>query len=84
MGRIYINSGEALGPLLKTLRLATATTQSGLARKAGIDRSFLSTIENGHHYPGLELLIKLAEGFGSKLAFVTPDEPDLKTIEKGE
>jgi len=46
---------------LVRLRRAKGMSQQALARKARIDRSYLSRVEAAHHYVGLEVIGKLAE-----------------------
>lgn len=40
---------ERFGRRIKALRLKSKQTQIGLAEKIGINRNYLSALENGHH-----------------------------------
>ena len=56
--------------LLKTERHQANLTQAQLAEKAGMKKSFISRIENGHTDIQISTLYKLIElGFGKKLHF---------------
>jgi transcriptional regulator with XRE-family HTH domain len=45
---------------LSRLRQGRDLSQGDLARRAGIDRSYLSRLETGAHYAGLDIVQKLA------------------------
>ena len=45
---------------LRRLRHARGLSQEDLAHDAGVDRSYLSRLETGATYPGLEIIGKLA------------------------
>jgi DNA-binding XRE family transcriptional regulator len=45
---------------LRRLRHAKGISQDGLAYEAGINRSYMSKLEKGASYPGLEIIAKLA------------------------
>ena len=45
---------------LRKLRHAKSLSQEDLAHEAGINRSYMSTLERGASYPGLEIIGKLA------------------------
>lgn len=46
---------KKLGHNLKTIRTSNNITQSGLAELIGVDKSFVSNIENGKNNPTLSI-----------------------------
>jgi transcriptional regulator with XRE-family HTH domain len=46
---------------LRRARHAKGLSQEGLAYEAGINRSYMSRLENGSTYAGLEIIGKLAD-----------------------
>lgn len=52
---------------LKELRESRRVTQAELARRLGVDRSYVSRIEHGQRLPGLTMLAQLARYFGCRL-----------------
>ncbi len=57
-------SSKRLGKNLKKLRLKKKMSQGDIARKLGVDRAYISSIENGRMNPTLSTLEKLAEAIG--------------------
>ena len=51
---------EAFAANLRRLRHAKGISQEELAHQAGINRSYMSKLEKGASYPGLEIIAKLA------------------------
>jgi transcriptional regulator with XRE-family HTH domain len=51
---------QAFAANLRRLRHAKGISQEGLAHEAGINRTYLSKLEKGVSYPGLEIIAKLA------------------------
>jgi len=51
---------DAFAANLRRLRHAKGISQEDLAFEAGINRSYMSKLEKGASYPGLEILAKLA------------------------
>ena len=45
---------------LRQLRHAKGISQEDLAHEAGVNRTYLSKLEKGASYPGLEIIAKLA------------------------
>ena len=45
---------------LRRLRHAKGLSQEDLAYEADVNRSYMSTLERGATYPGLEIIVKLA------------------------
>jgi len=57
-------SSKRLGKNLKKLRLKKKMSQGDISRKLGVDRAYISSIENGRMNPTLTTLEKLAEAMG--------------------
>lgn len=55
------NMSEKLGRNLKRIRSAKNMSQGDIARALGIDRGYISNIENGKRNPTLATITKLAE-----------------------
>lgn len=51
---------DAFAANLRRLRHAKGIFQEDLAHQAGINRSYMSKLEKGASYPGLEIIAKLA------------------------
>ena len=49
---------------LRRLRHAKGFSQEALAHEAGVNRSYMSLLERGSAYPGLEIIGKLAGVLG--------------------
>lgn len=62
------------GKLIQLLRNAEGISQSELASRLEISRSYLSQVENGHNEPGMALLEKVAKYFDIPLAFLVIDK----------
>jgi transcriptional regulator with XRE-family HTH domain len=61
---------------MRRLRSERGLSQCRLAVEAGLDRSYLSRLENARNSTTLELLAKLADVLGVKPAeLLTPTEP---------
>ena len=57
-----------LGNRVRSLRRQRGLTQVEMAEMLGVDRSYLSEIENGKKDPSLRVLKTLAEGFKLSLS----------------
>jgi transcriptional regulator with XRE-family HTH domain len=57
------------GKRIKELRQAQGMTQEALAKKLGLDRSYMGFLERGERNPSLEVIIKIAKALGQE-----PDE----------
>lgn len=55
---------KKLGDNLKKIRVSKNITQTELAETLGIDKSFLSNIENGKTNPTLSTITSLAKALG--------------------
>jgi transcriptional regulator with XRE-family HTH domain len=51
---------DAFAANLRRLRHAKGISQEDLAYETGINRSYISKLEKGASYPGLEIIAKLA------------------------
>jgi transcriptional regulator with XRE-family HTH domain len=51
---------QAFAANLRRLRHAKGISQEDLAYEAGVNRTYLSKLEKGVSYPGLEIITKLA------------------------
>lgn len=58
---------QAFGKRLKALRLAYGYTQDQLAERVGKSSETISKLERGLIYPGVDMLILLAENLNSSL-----------------
>jgi transcriptional regulator with XRE-family HTH domain len=52
---------QAFAANLRRLRNARGISQENLAYEAGVNRTYVSKLEKGVSYPGLEIIAKLAE-----------------------
>ena len=55
------------GEQLRRRREARGWSQERLSGQAGLDRSYVSGIESGHHNPSLETMVKLARALGEPI-----------------
>jgi len=63
---------STIGTNIRKLRNGKGLSQEELAFKAGIDRSYLSEIENGHKNISVTVLDQIASALGAKItAFFT-------------
>ena len=58
------DDAKKLGENLKKLRVKKDISQIELARILGVDRSFVSNVENGKNNPTLSTLRKIASALG--------------------
>src|SRR3990167_10737041 len=59
-----MQSGKKLGENLRKLRLKKNLSQGDLAKALGVDRAYISNIENGRMNPTLSTLEKIAGALG--------------------
>jgi transcriptional regulator with XRE-family HTH domain len=71
-----VEPDQALGQALRSLRTRRKWSQTELALRADVDRSYLSLIELGKNSPSVRLLFKLCDALD-----VTPSE-FMKDVEK--
>lgn len=55
------------GKAIRTIRAARGLTQQALAKKTGIDPSYLSLIERGEREPTLTTLVNISRQLGTPL-----------------
>jgi transcriptional regulator with XRE-family HTH domain len=55
---------RALGRELRRARREASLTQEDMARKAKMDRSYISDVERGQHTPSVAIFIKLCKAIG--------------------
>jgi len=58
------SESKKLGENLKRIRTKKDISQGDIARELGVDRGFISTIENGKTNPTLATISKLAKAVG--------------------
>ncbi len=71
---------NVIGKRITALRKSQKLTQAGLATRAGLDRSFLSEIENGHKNISVSTLKKIANALQitmSSLVEGLDDDPSI-------
>jgi len=59
---------EMVSKVLRHLRNSTNVSQQDISLTTGIDRAFISEIENGKKIPSLETLIKITDYFKISLS----------------
>ncbi|MEU0809837.1 helix-turn-helix transcriptional regulator [Streptomyces sp. NPDC005970] len=64
---------RAVGDRIRELRRWRNLTQKRLGDKAGNDRKAMNRIELGHHSPGLDTLIRIADALDVSLAELVRD-----------
>ena len=66
---------------LRRLRHAKGISQEDLAYEADVNRTYLSKLEKGVSYPGLEIIAKLADTLGVEPAelLMRPEKSDNRT-----
>jgi len=60
----YTPSLIALGEAVRSARLARGISQEDLAARAGLDRSYMSSIERGAQNPGIVSVLRVANALG--------------------
>lgn len=58
------DDAKKLGENLKKIRTSKSITQTEFAEKLGVDKSFVSNIENGKTNPTLSTITNLAQALG--------------------
>ena len=58
------DSARKLGANMKKIRLAKKMSQGDLCRKLGVDRAYMSNVENGKKNPTLATIEKIAGALG--------------------
>ncbi len=72
---------QAFAANLRRLRNAKGISQEDLAYEADVNRTYLSKLEKGVSYPGLEIIAKLADALGVEPAvlLMRPEKTDKRT-----
>jgi len=65
----------SLGLNIRLARTRARLSQEELARRAGLNRTYLSQVENGHSDPTTSVVARLAEALGVSLADLLPGPP---------
>lgn len=59
---------QALGAAIRSTRQQQKMSQEALADGAGVDRSYMSSIERGKQNPGVMLMVSIARALGVSVA----------------
>ena len=65
---------ELLGKMIKKRRKGKKMTQEALAEKVGVSAKQISSYENGHQYPPMDMLFKLCEVLDCDLGYLLGQE----------
>jgi transcriptional regulator with XRE-family HTH domain len=65
------NEAQKLGKNLKRIRKEKGISQGDIVRSLGMDRAFISNIENGKTNPTLATIAKLAKALGVSVSELT-------------
>ena len=68
---IMANEAQKLGRNLKRIRKEKGISQGDIVRSLGMDRAFISNIENGKTNPTLATIAKLAKALGVSVSDLT-------------
>ncbi len=68
---IMANEAQKLGKNLKRIRKEKGISQGDIVRSLGMDRAFISNIENGKTNPTLATIAKLAKALGVSVSELT-------------
>ena len=69
-----------IGTQIRNERIRQGLSCRGLARKAGVEYSFLNKVENGYFEPGLEYIIKLGDALN--VTFMTKEYMEYMTSDE--
>ena len=71
-----------LGEKLRHLRVQRNMSQAELARQLGLARqAFISNLESGRKYPGLDTIVKISEFFRISTDYLLKDSIPIETAE---
>lgn len=62
------NLSARLGDTIRRLRMARGWSQEEMAANGGVDRRYMSDLENGKRNPSLDITARIAAGLGISLA----------------
>ena len=69
-----------IGTQIRNERIRQGLSCRGLARKAGVEYSFLNKVENGYFEPGLEYIIKIGDALN--VSFMTKEYMEYMTSDE--
>ena len=69
-----------IGTQIRNERIRQGLSCRGLARKAGVEYSFLNKVENGYFEPGLEYIIKIGDALN--VTFMTKEYMEYMTSDE--
>ena len=55
---------KSIGDILREARTDFGRSQDDVAKNAGIEKTYLSRLENGHAQPTVEMLIRISRAMG--------------------
>ncbi len=89
MGETAHAALKKTGANIRTIRKGQGLTQLAVAQKAGMDRSYLSQVENGKENIGLATLQAVAEALGVELKDIValgefPKEEETRVVDLAE
>lgn len=61
---------EALSKVIYSARLENNMTQSELAAKSGLNRTYISDIERGKRNPSVTVLLRIADGLSLSISVI--------------
>lgn len=68
MDLVIMNIKEKIGQRIKRLRKELNLSQEGLANKAGVDRTYMTDVENGRRNISIEILEKIIAALGKSFS----------------
>lgn len=63
-----LNTRQLIGERIRTLRKENGLTQEKLALMVGVERSYLAKVEAGKRNASIDVIERIANGFGLSLA----------------
>jgi transcriptional regulator with XRE-family HTH domain len=84
MRRLEIRRPEDLGLAVSEARRATGLTQTELADRSGVERTYLAKLEAGLSTLLLDRSLRLLRRLGARLVVELPDDPGIDRQPEGE
>lgn len=78
-----MNHKQAFGAALREQRKRGGLSQDALAHEAGLDRTYISTLELGQKSPTLDTIVKLSEALGVRVSALANRMEELLSNENG-
>lgn len=69
-----IRSGDAFGRVIADIRSSRGLTQTDLAERAAVSRSYLAHVESGRTTRLLEMMLRILRVLGARVYIVFDDE----------